>query len=363
MLIEIEAPEAIGYENIECNLSESSFADQRLADLGISLDELVLYYGDHKGKPALRELIVQSTTLSKDDVLVTPGAAAALFIVATCLLDRNDHVVVAKPNYGSNIETPIAIGAGISFLNLRYENKYQLDVDELEHLVTPRTKLVSLTYPHNPTGVMIDEVTLRHVIDVVERNGCYLLIDETYREMCFEEQLPVAACLSPNVISVSSMSKAYGLPGIRTGWIMCRNAELMEMFLAAKEQIIITNSVADEEIAYQYLRNRDRLFAPVKQTILHNFGILKDFMQQQQVLEWIEPQGGCVCFPRIAPAIAVDTRLFYQSLLHDYKTYVGRGLWFDEDDRHMRIGFGWCTADTLQKGLHNIISAIDQIKV
>jgi aspartate/methionine/tyrosine aminotransferase len=363
MPIEIEAPEGIGYENIECNLSESSYTDQRLDGLGLSLDNLLLHYGDHKGKPALRELVANSGDFMPDDVLVTPGAAAALFIIATSLLGKGDHIIVAKPNYATNIATPQAIGANITCLNLRFEDGYKLNLAELALQLTPQTKLVSLTYPHNPTGVMIDLETLLQVILLVEQNGSYLLIDETYRDMCFVPQLPVAASLSENVISVSSMSKSYGLPGIRIGWLICRNKRLMETFLAAKEQIFITNSILDEEVACQYLLNKETLFSPVRTTILHNFGVLKNFMQGQHLLEWVEPQGGCVCFPRIRDGINVNINSFYDVLLHKYGTYVGRGGWFDENDSYMRIGYGWENSTKLQKGLSNIAKALAKTRI
>jgi aspartate/methionine/tyrosine aminotransferase len=363
MPIEIEAPEGIGYQNIEYNLSESSFTDQRLDGLALSLDNLLLHYGDHKGNPALRELVANTDDFMPDDVLVTPGAGAALFIIATSLLDKGDHIIVAKPNYATNIATPQAIGANISYLNLRFEDGYRLNLTELASLLTPQTKLVSLTYPHNPTGVMIDNHTLLQVISLVEQNGSYLLIDETYRDMCFVPQLPVAAALSDNVISVSSMSKSYGLPGIRIGWLICRNNKLMETFLAAKEQIFITNSVLDEEVACQYLLNKEKLFSPVRETILHNFGVLEEFMQGQHLLEWVEPQGGCVCFPRIREGINVNISSFYDVLLNKYGTYVGRGHWFDEDDRCMRIGYSWENKEKLQKGLGNIIKALAEARI
>ena len=362
MPIEIEAPEGYGYENIDCNLSESSFTDQRLSELGISINDLLLFYCDHHGKPALRELIASEINFSAENILITPGAAAALFIIATSLLDKGDHIVIAKSNYATNIETPRAIGANVSYLKMNFDDGYKLYLNELETLITPQTKLVSLTYPHNPTGVMIDEATLIKVIDLIERKGTYLLMDETYRDMSFVPQVPVAATLSERVISVSSMSKSYGLPGIRIGWLICQNKKLMETFLAAKEQIFITNSVIDEEVAYQYLLNKEKLFAPVKQTILKNFAVLKNFMQSQQALEWVEPQGGCVCFPRIKKEINIDTNQFHEILLNKYSTYVGRGHWFEEDGRYMRIGYSWDKTEKLEKGLKNILKAIEETK-
>jgi aspartate/methionine/tyrosine aminotransferase len=363
MPIEIEAPEGFGYEKIDCNLSESSFTDQHLNDLGININDLVLLYGDHKGKPELRELLAGEIGLSAEDVLVTSGAAMALFIVATSLLNKGDHLVVAKSNYATNLETPRAIGADISFLQLKFENNFDLDVNELAQKITPQTKLVSLTYPHNPTGVMIDENKLRAVIDIVEKNNTYLLLDETYRDMCFVEKLPVAATLSDSVISISSMSKSYGLPGIRIGWMFTKNKQLMETFLAAKEQICITNSVIDEEIAFHYLKRKEELFAPNMQTIKRNFSILKQFMVQQSVLEWVEPKGGCVCFPRIKKSIKVDTAKFHDVLLNKYATYIGRGHWFEEDASYMRIGYSWDKTEKLEKGLQNIMRAIEESRI
>jgi aspartate/methionine/tyrosine aminotransferase len=360
MPIEIEAPEAFGYENIDCNLSESSFTDQKFGDLGFNINDLVLLYGDHKGKIELRELIVQDTNLSPDDVLVTSGAATALFIITTSLLNKNDHAVIAKPNYATNIETPRAIGAEVSYLNLRFENGFDLDIKELEKLVTEKTKLVSLTYPHNPTGVLINEDKLKAIIRLIKKKGTYLLLDETYRDMSFTEKLPVAATLSDRVISISSMSKSYGLPGIRIGWILCKSKQLMETFLAAKEQICITNSVIDEEIAFQYLKKKEEFFAPVQKIILKNFGIIKEFMARQDILEWIEPHGGCVCFPRIKSNISINTNKFHDILLNKYATYIGRGHWFEEDARYMRIGYSWDSSEKLQKGLNNILKALKE---
>lgn len=156
------------------------------------------------------------------------------------------------------------------------------------------------------------------------------------------------------------MSKSYGLPGIRIGWILCKNKQLMEMFLAAKEQICITNSVIDEAIACEYLKRKEQLFAPVKKTIAKNFSVLKKFMSTQNILEWVEPKGGCVCFPRIKKDIKLNKDKFHNILLHKYSTYIGKGHWFDEEANYMRIGYSWDKTEKLQKGLNNIVRAIEE---
>ena len=161
MPIEVESPEEIGYNTIRYNLSESSITDQRLSDFGLVLPDIPLVYNEHRGSATLRSLIVEGIPgLSAADVLITGGAAGALFIISTALLAAQDHLVVVRPNYATNLETPRAIGCDISFLDLSFEQGFKLDIDVLSGLLRPETKLISITCPHNPTGAMLTEDTL-----------------------------------------------------------------------------------------------------------------------------------------------------------------------------------------------------------
>lgn len=363
MPIEIESPEQMGYENVKYNLTESSFADAQLGNLDLDLKALVLCYGDHQGNRTLRELIAQDCGVAPHEVLITAGAASALFVIATTLLRAGDRILVEQPNYATNIETPRAIGAEIDFLTLRFEEGFRPSLAQLEAQLHKTTKLVSLTVPHNPTGSMLTESELRQIIDLCARKGVALLMDETYREMAFAGPLPVAASLVPAsssrapVISVSSMSKTWGLPGIRIGWLICRDPKLMETLLAAKEQIFICNSVVDEEIALRFLQQKTQrapaIFAAMKQ----NFTALADWMQSQHDLEWVKPEGGVVCFPRFRADCPVDIDRFYRILNDKYKTFVGPGHWFEMDRRYLRIGYGWPSLHDLREGLAAITLA------
>ncbi len=363
MPIEIESPEQMGYENVKYNLTESSFADAQLGNLDLDLKALVLCYGDHQGNRTLRELIAQDCGVAPHEVLITAGAASALFVIATTLLRAGDRILVEQPNYATNIETPRAIGAEIDFLTLRFEEGFRPSLAQLEAQLHKTTKLVSLTVPHNPTGSMLTESELRQIIDLCARKGVALLMDETYREMAFAGPLPVAASLVPAsssrapVISVSSMSKTWGLPGIRIGWLICRDPKLMETLLAAKEQIFICNSVVDEEIALRFLQQKTQrapaIFAAMKQ----NFTALADWMQSQRDLEWVKPEGGVVCFPRFRADCPVDIDRFYRILNDKYKTFVGPGHWFEMDRRYLRIGYGWPSLHDLREGLAAITLA------
>lgn len=361
MPIEIESPEQLGYDTIECNLAESSVHDAVFKNLNLNLNELILCYGDHLGKPELRELIASEyPSISSADILLTPGAAPALFIVATSLLSAKDHLIVVRPNYATNIETPRAIGCEIDFIDLNFEDSFQIDVAAVKARIKPNTKYISVTTPHNPTGTVISEQQLKQLIQLAESTGCYLLVDETYRDLTPENQLPLAASLSANAISVSSVSKAYGLPGIRMGWLITQNKQLMEIFLAAKEQIFLCNSVVDEEIAFQFLQQKNRFLPDIQEKIKNNRSIVCEWMQENPYLEWIQPLGGVVCFPRIKKDVNIDLEAFYNLLYTNHKTLVGPGHWFEMDKRYMRIGYGWPDSNKLLKGLQNITKSIKE---
>jgi aspartate/methionine/tyrosine aminotransferase len=360
MPIEEESPEQFGYDEIRYNLAESSVSDRRLSDLGVDLGDILLCYGDHLGTPELREQIAaQGGGLHADDVLVSAGAAGALFIVATSLLEAGDHLVVAHPNYATNLETPFALGCDVTHLKLDFENGFRIDLAELESVIRGDTRLVSLTSPHNPSGAQMTAEELDQVVDLVESKGCTLLFDETYRDLAYEELLPVAATLSPRAISVSSLSKTFGIPGIRIGWLICRDPELKHRFLCAREQIGICGSVVDEVIALAALEERDAWRLEIGRRTASALDAVKAWLADEDRIEWIEPQGGVVCFPRIRSDVDVDLDLFYKALFEEHGTYVGPGHWFGFPRSYFRIGFVWPTLEELELGLRGISKALD----
>ncbi|MCW2991419.1 MAG: aspartate aminotransferase [Solirubrobacterales bacterium] len=361
MPIEIESPEELGYDTIANNLSESSFSDMRLADHGIDGDVsgLLLQYGDHLGLPRLREQIVAGAgALGAEDVLVTAGAAAALFVTAAALVQPGDHVVVLRPNYATNLETPRALGADVTYLDLRFEDGWELDRERLAAALRPETVLVSLTYPHNPTGATLTREQLDAVVALIDAHGsAALLVDETYRELAYDEPLPMVAALSPRAISIGSMSKVYGLPGLRMGWIACRDAARQEVLLAAKEQILLAGATIDEEMAARVLEARPRILPVVRAKIAAHLEIVRAWIAGQDVFEWVEPRAGVVGFVRFRDDVAVDVDRFYASLLSEHGTYVGPGHWFDQDRRSFRLGFAWPATDELERGLAGLLAA------
>ncbi len=360
MPIEIESPEQVGYSNVKYNLAESSVRDISLNLNHFGLQNLLLCYGDHLGKPELRELIAAETkNIPIDQVLLTPSAATALFIISSSLLSTKDHLIVVRPNYATNIETPRAIGCEIDFADVRFEDQFHIDWEKLKSLIKSNTKLISITHPHNPTGMCLTADDFDQIKEIANQHNVHILVDETYRELHKGELLPYAADLHSKIISVCSFSKAFGLPGIRIGWILTQDSKVMHRFLAAKEQIIICNSVVDEEIGYQFYKKKKEFLSSISQNTNQNFGILKKWFTEQNYLEWVEPKGGVVCFPRIKSDLKIDYNKFYEDLNTKFETFVGPGHWFEMAKNYMRIGFGYPLKEELSTGLQNIEKAIE----
>jgi aspartate/methionine/tyrosine aminotransferase len=363
MPIEIESPEQLGYDTITNNLCESSVADRRLRDLGIEIDidDLLLCYGDHLGDPALREVIGAIDDVPASSILVTPGAAASLFFAATSILEPGDHALVVRTNYATNLATPRAIGADIEPFDLRFEDAWSLDLERLAGRIRPGTKLISVTYPHNPTGAVVSLETLTALVELADRSGATLIVDETYRELAYGGRLPLAATLSSNVISMSSMSKSYGVPGLRIGWAVTRDAATFETLLAAKEQAVICGATLDEAVAARVLAARDRVLPAIRADVADRLQIVRDWMARQSVFEWVEPRGGVAGLVRVRPDLPFEASKFHHMLLQEYGTYVGAGHWFELDDRWFRLGFGWPAHDELRAGLDALSIVADRL--
>ena len=197
---------------------------------------------------------------------------------------------------------------------------------------------------------MLDLASLHALVELAERSGAVLLVDETYRDLTHDATAAVAATLSPRVISVSSMSKAYGLPGLRVGWAVCRDPEIAETLLAAKEQMFICGATLDEAIAARVLIDRDRILGADPRRRARPAGDRARMDARPAARSsGSSPAGGVVGLVRFAPEVAVETDRFYELLLASYGTYVGPGHWFEVSDRHFRLGFGWPTGPELRR--------------
>jgi aspartate/methionine/tyrosine aminotransferase len=347
---------------IKYDIGESAVKYLTFGQIGVDLKDLPIRYGYHKGKPELRECLAnQYPGLNSNQVIVTNGASEAIFSIMSAILVPGDHVIIEHPNYPSLYEIPRSLGCSVSFLHLSFDKQFKPDLDEIRSLVTTKTKLVCLTHPNNPTGSMISKETLEKLIEWVEAQNLYLLFDETYREMSFESILPPAATLSPHVISISSMSKCYGLPGIRIGWLATEEQSILDAVLAIREQVTITNNAMSEEIALRVLEQKDKYLKKAREHIQRNRTIVSAWMNQQEDIEWVYPEAGVVSLPRVAAHVKVDPEKLFRMLAEKYKTFVIPGRCFEMDNTYFRLGFG-ATPDEIETGLKNLGSALNRLR-
>jgi aspartate/methionine/tyrosine aminotransferase len=285
-----------------------------------ALERLPLSYTPTWGTPALLEAIASLyERVAPEHVLAFAGAEEAMFWALAELVGPGEHAVVTVPNYQSMESLTAATGAEVDGLVLRAEDGWALDLDALERLLRPETTLVAVNFPNNPTGALPSPETFARLVELCDERGIRLFSDEVYRglELDPARTLPQAADLSPRALSLNVMSKAYGLPGLRIGWLACRDRALLERLERRKHYTTICNAAPSEHLAALALRCGDRIRARNRAIIAANLPLFADFFARwPDVLAWEAPQGGCVSFPRLLtgePTSAFCRRLVEQA--------------------------------------------------
>jgi aspartate/methionine/tyrosine aminotransferase len=239
--------------------------------------------------------------LGPEHVLTFAGAEEALFWMLQELAGPGDHVLVTVPNYQSFETIPVTAGAEVEGIVLDPAVGWEPDIEEIERALRPNTKLVAVNFPNNPTGAICSQETWRELVDLCAGHGVTLLSDEVYRGLETDEarRLPQAAELSGTAVSLNVMSKSYGLPGLRIGWLATRNRDLLEGLERRKHYTSICNARPSEALATIALRNGDAIQARNRDLIATNIPLFEAaFAAHPEQLEWQAPAGGCVSFPR-----------------------------------------------------------------
>ena len=266
-----------------------------------AFDQLRLGYIETLGTPPLRAAIAGTYAgLAPEDVLAFAGAEEGIFCAMHALLDKDSHAVIVTPNYQSSETLPLSICATTG-VALRERENWALDIDELHVALKPYTKLILINFPHNPTGKVIDRATFDAVVTLCRERGLYLFSDEVYRglERRPELQLPQAAEVYERGISLNVMSKAYGLPGLRVGWIAARDRALLSRMERIKHYLSICNAGPSEHLAVIALKARQQIVARNLALIERNLESVNTFFAEfPELFDWQLPDGGCIGFPR-----------------------------------------------------------------
>lgn len=268
----------------------------RRADLLDDLLPLRLTYGAIEGSDRLRESVAALyEKQASANVLTTHGAIGANALVYQTLVSSGDHVVSVLPTYQQHYSIPESIGAEVDVLWLREENEFLPDLVELEALVTPRTRLIALTNPNNPTGALMDESALRAVAAIAERVGAYVLCDEVYRGVVIDsvELTPSMADLYERGVSTGSMSKVFSLAGLRLGWIV-GPVDVLAAVSVHRDYNTISVGMVDDLLASYALDSKDAILARSRDIIRTNAAVLDEWVRGQPRITYVPPRAGTV---------------------------------------------------------------------
>ena len=347
------------------DLAESVGPSLRLSELQRdALADTALGYGTAAGDPALRSAIAARHGVGPDDVVVTVGGMHALFLLAFTLCEPGDEAVVAGPVFPLARNVLTTVGAVTHTLPFLFDRGYQPDLDELRRLLSPRTRLVSLASPQNPSGVAIAAQTLREIVALMQTHApqAWLVLDETYREATYGDDAAAtsAAKLGPRVVTVASLSKCHGAAGLRIGWAITRDAALREELVTAKFSTVISCSTIDEALAVQVLRQHERIVGERRQLLGNQLALVDNWVRHHVAhVDWVRPDAGALCCVRLKPQAFDDADVdrFYAALGR-HGVRVAPGPWFGEVARVFRLGFGLLPAVELKEALACVSAAL-----
>lgn len=305
-------------------------------------DGLRLGYTESMGHPLLRAEIARRlfTSLSGDDVLVFSGASEGIFVLVNVLLGAGDHAVVVWPAYQSLHEVARSVGADVTLVELHESEGWALDPARIRAALTPRTRLVVLNAPHNPTGMLPSHSAFAEVASIVGEAGAVLLSDEVYRglERDRAARLPSGADLGEHVVSLGVMSKSFAMPGLRIGWIATRNRALLDAAARFKDYTTLCPPAPSEILAIGALRASDRVLARSNAIVRANLEVLDAvFGRLGGRVSWVRPPAGSIGFARIHDD---DVDGFVARLAAEEGVLLAPGRLFGRDDGHVRIGYG-----------------------
>lgn len=290
-------------------LSLSELLDLASSDDRIAFENMRLSYTQTFGAPDLREAIAATFDgRTARDILCFAGAEEGIYTAMRVLLRPHDHAIVVTPNYQAAETVPLSICA-VTGVPLDPERGWTLDIDRVAAAIRPETRLVSINFPHNPTGKILERDRFDALIELCRRHGLWLFSDEVYRPLGSEGtvHLPQVADVYERGLSLGVMSKAYGLPGLRIGWIACADRDVLGRLERYKHYLSICNAGPSERLAVIALKAREHILARNRALVTQNLALFDAFFAERaDLFTWYRPDGGCVAYPRYLGADGVD---------------------------------------------------------
>lgn len=274
-----------------------------------AFENLHLGYTQTYGAPELREAIASTYTQRKtNDILCFAGAEEGIYIAMRVLLEAGDHAIVVTPNYQAVETVPLAI-CEVTGVALDPDDHWSLDIDKVAAAIRPNTRVISINFPHNPTGKILERDRFDALVALCRTHGIWLFSDEVYHPLGASGtvHLPHAADAYERGISLGVMSKAYGLPGLRIGWVACADHALLQRMERYKHYLSICNSGPSEQLALIALKARTTILERHRERLDGNLAILDGFFaRRSDRFRWYRPDGGCIAYPQYLGAEGIE---------------------------------------------------------
>jgi aspartate/methionine/tyrosine aminotransferase len=335
------------------NLATSGLGNLKLRDLRVSLDDLEITDGGYGYQPLIRS-IGERYRVAAESIVTAAGTTFANHLAMAALIKPGDEVLFEHPAYEPMLAATRYLGANVKRFSRTFENGFRILPDELEALAGRSTRLIVLTNLHNPSGVLIEDATLKQIGEIARRVGARVLVDEVYIETLFERSPRTAFHLGNEFVITSSLTKAFGLSGLRCGWIFAERELARRMWLL-NDLFAATPVHAGERLSVVAMQQLTELAERSKQVLDRNRRLLNEFLDTREDLEVIRPEFGTVMFPRVRRGTADE---LCRLLREKYETSIVPGRFF-EMPAHFRIGIAGDT-DVLEAGLDRLGKALDE---
>lgn len=331
------------------NLANSGILGCSLDDLTIERADLVINGPNGEGFAPLKAAIAAKYGAQPAQVVTSQGTSMANFLAMATVIERDDEVLIEHPAYDPLLAAATYLGAKVKRFHRRFENGYQPDLDELKSLLTSRTRLIVLTSPHNPSGIAVAPDILRQIGELAAAAGALVMVDEVYRDILFEDAPPSAVHLGPHFIATSSLTKSYGLSGLRCGWILC-DPDRAEKMRRMNDLFGAVGSMPSDSLALAAFHQLPALEKRTRAMMEANIALVHAFLNQHDdILDCVTPPRSMIVFPRLQHLS--DSQPIHDAL-RKFDTSIVPGRFF-EAPRHFRLGFAVRPED-VTIGLENL---------
>lgn len=341
-------------EPVRYDLSSSEVPHFRLDSLPLSIANLDLDGASHYRYAPLRQAIARRYGVEPEMVITANGTSMANFLAMATLIAPGDKVILEQPTYAPMLSAAQFLGADVRRVDRIAYDGFRLDLGRLEQL-DPQTSLIIITNLHNPTGSLASEEELKAIGALAERCGAYVLVDEVYLDSAVPPR-PTSALLGPPFVVTSSLTKVYGLSGLRCGWIIAE-PELAERMWRLNDLFGVNQPHQSETLSCFAFDHLDAIAAGNAERLSTNRALFNEFVVSRDDVECMPAEHGITAFPRWKQG---DTERLHGLLRDKHDTAIVPGRWFDMSDR-FRVGLGGDT-ETLREGLRQLGLAMDELK-